>query len=260
MEQKYDGTHFLVMYLTGYGFFIYQVYVQILYSYHGMSLIIPLIIAALSMPIIVFYVVKKLNNHSTLSPKLQFIFTILNILYLSIVGIFTLNYVSVMVHNYYYQSVKSYIIATFLLLPIVYALFKKSKIYYSLAFILLSVFIIFNLVYTVNHEVAELFPLSNILKIDNEKVLQHLLQDFLYLIFRYYLFQILVYVRMILFIYLFHSFNSRSKIIFYYILHQINKKGNSKHIINSLVNLNISLISIFAFLSLFSCIFLTIFN
>ena len=167
MEKKYDGTHFLVMYLTGYGFFMYQVYVQILYSYHGMSLVIPLILAALFMPLILFYVVKKINNNSKLSIKLQFVFTILNILYLSIVGILTLNYVSVMVHNYYYQSVKSFIIAIFLIIPIIYALFKTAKNYYSLSFLLLLVFVIFNFVYAINHEVAEVYPLSNVLKINN---------------------------------------------------------------------------------------------
>lgn len=171
MEKKYDGTHFLIMYLTGYGFFIYQVFIQILYSYHGMSLIIPVIIGALLMPLIIFYVIKKLNNNSTLSIKLNFVFTILNIIYLGVIGILTLNYVCVMVHNYYYQSVKSYIIAIFFLIPILYALIKKSKIYYSLSFIMLGVFIIFNLVYAVNHEVAELFPLSNALIIDHPLIL-----------------------------------------------------------------------------------------
>ena len=82
MEKKYDGTHFFIMYLTGYGFFMYQVYIQILYSYHGMELIIPVIIGALLMPLLVFYVVKKINNNSKLSVKLHFVFTILNILYL----------------------------------------------------------------------------------------------------------------------------------------------------------------------------------
>ncbi len=166
MERKYDGTHFLIMYLTGYGFFIYQVYIQILYAFHGMKLIIPVIVGALLMPLILFYVIRKINKNSTLSIKLGFTFTILNIIYLTITSILTLNYVSVMVHNYYYQSVQSFIIAIVLLLPILYVMFKNSKIYYSLAFILFGVFFIFNFVYTVNHEVAELFPLSNIFHID----------------------------------------------------------------------------------------------
>ena len=113
MENKIDGTHYLLMYLTGYGFYSYQIYTQLLYSFHGLDLLIPFSISFLLLPIFVFYVCKKINSNKTLEHKTNFVFTILTILYLSIVTLLSLNYASVMVHNYYYQSTKSYIISLF---------------------------------------------------------------------------------------------------------------------------------------------------
>lgn len=167
MEKKFDGTHYLIMYLTGYAFYMYQVYSQLLYSYHGLSLIIPFCVAFLLMPLTMFYVCKKLNNRSQLKSKGHFVFTIIALLYFFIVGIVTINYASVMIHNYYYQSVQSYIIAFFLLIPILYIAFKNSKIYYSMAFLLFIVYLIFKFLYIVNHEVTDFYPLFNTLTINN---------------------------------------------------------------------------------------------
>ena len=124
MEKKYSGTHFFIMYLTGYAFFTYQIYSQLLFAYYGVDLIIPFSISFLLMPFILFYVIKKINNNFTFPIKLNFVFTILNIIYLALMTIIILNYSAVMVHNYYYQSVKSYIIAFFFLIPVIYILFK----------------------------------------------------------------------------------------------------------------------------------------
>jgi len=167
MTKKIDGTHFLIMYLTGYAFYMYQVYSQLLYSFNGLSLIIPFCIAFLIMPITTFYICKKLNNRSQLEKKSHFVFTIIMLFYFFIVGIITINYASVMIHNYYYQSVQSYIIAVFLLIPIFYIAFKNSRIYYSLAFLLFVVYLLFKFLYIINHEVTDLYPLFNTLSINN---------------------------------------------------------------------------------------------
>lgn len=167
MIKKYDGTHFLLMYLTGYAFFSYQIYSQILFSYHGVDLIIPLSIAFLLMPLIIFYVIRKINNKARFNHTMHFIFNILNIVYLSIISLLILNYASVMVHNYYYQSVKSYIIAFFFLIPIFYILFKNSRVYYSLAFVIFFIYLLFKFLYLVNHEVIDFYPLYNALSIDS---------------------------------------------------------------------------------------------
>ena len=161
MEKKIDGTHYLIMYLTGYGFFSYQVYTQLLYSYYSLKLVIPFCIAFLIFPLMVLYICKKINNKSYLEHKMNFVFNVLTIVYLIIVSIIAHNYASVMIHNYYYQSVKTYIITFFLLLPTIYILFKSSKVYYSLAFVIFSVFLLFNFLYIINHETIDFYPLYN---------------------------------------------------------------------------------------------------
>lgn len=163
MEKKIDGTHYLLMYLTGYGFYSYQVYTQLLYSFHGLRLVIPFIIGFLLFPLLIFYICKKINNKSSFKHKTNFIYTIITITYLVIISLMTINYASVMIHNYYYQSIKTYIIAFFLLLPMLYMTFKTSKTYYSFAFILFGVFLLFNFFYIINHEVTDLYPLYNTL-------------------------------------------------------------------------------------------------
>lgn len=167
MEKKIDATHYLIMYLAGYGFFSYQVYTQLLYSIYGLRLAIPFSIAFLLFPLAVLYVCKKINSKNTFEHKTNFIFNILCILYLIIVSVITLNYASVMIHNYYYQSTKSYVITLFLLFPTIYVVFKNSKIYYSLAFIMFFVFLLFNFLYIINHETTDFYPLYNSLFIEN---------------------------------------------------------------------------------------------
>ena len=167
MKKQIDGTHYLIMYLTGYGFFSYQVYTQLLYSYYGLHLVIPFCIAFLFFPLLVLYVCKKINKRMSLEHKTKFVFNILTIIYLIVVSIIAHNYASVMIHNYYYQSTKTYIITFFLLLPTIYVLFKSSKIYYSLAFIIFSVFLLFNFLYIINHETVDFYPLYNTLFINN---------------------------------------------------------------------------------------------
>lgn len=171
MENKFDATHYLLMYLTGYGFYSYQVYTQLLYSFHGLELIIPFIISYLLLPLIVFYVCKKINKKTQMEYKTHFVFNILTILYLSIISLLVLNYASVMVHNYYYQSTKSYIITLFFLAPIIYITFKNSKIYYSLAYILFFIFLLFNFFYTINHETTDFYTLYNAFSITNPLIL-----------------------------------------------------------------------------------------
>ena len=166
MENKIDGTHYLLMYLTGFGFYSYQVYVQLLYANYGLELLIPFSIVFLLLPLIILYVCKKLNNRVLLEVKTNFVFNILTIIYLTFIALLTINYACVMVHNYYYQSTKSYIISIFFLLPIFYMLFKSSKTYYSFAYLIFLVFLAFNFFYIINHEIKDLFPLYNSLFID----------------------------------------------------------------------------------------------
>ena len=166
MEKKIDGTHYLLMYLTGFGFYTYQVYVQLLYASYGLRLVIPFIIAFFIMPITIFYVCRKINKRAKLDSKTNLIFSVLSIIYFLIVSLLTINYASVMVHNYYYQSTKSYIISFFFLIPVIYVCIKSSKTYYSLAFLIFLVFLLFNFFYIINHEVMEFYPLYNCLFID----------------------------------------------------------------------------------------------
>ena len=167
MEEKIDATHYLVMYLAGFGFYSYQVYTQLLYSFYGLSLVIPFIIAFTLLPLVIYYVCKNINKKDRLNHKTNFLYTIVTIIYLAITSLVTLNYASVMVHNYYYQSTDSYIIAFFLIIPIIYMLFKSSKTYYSLAFIMFFVYLLFNFLYSINHETVDLFPLFNSLNISS---------------------------------------------------------------------------------------------
>lgn len=171
MNKQIDATHYIVMYLTGYAFFTYQVYSQILFSKHGLSLIIPFIIAFLLMPIVIFYICKKLSSDHNFEIKTNFIYTLLTMLYLLVTGIIILNYASVMIHNYYYQSTQSFIIAFFLLIPVFYMTFKGSKVYYSLAFVLFAVYLFYKILYIINHEVSDIYPLYNILNIDNPLII-----------------------------------------------------------------------------------------
>ena len=166
MEKKYDATHYIIMYLTGYAFFTYQVYSQLLFAFHGLSLIIPFCIAFLLMPLVIFYISKKINNQAKFEIKTNFVYTILTIIYLLLLAVITLNYASVMIHNYYYQSIQSYIIAFFLLIPIFYITIKDSRVYYSLAIILFFVYVFYKFLYISNHEVIDLYPLYNVLFID----------------------------------------------------------------------------------------------
>ena len=163
MEKRIDGTHYLLMYLTGFGFYTYQVYVQLLYASYGLRLVIPFIISFLLMPLSILYVCIKFNKKPRLNPKTNLIFNVLSILYLIITSLLTINYASVMVHNYYYQSTKSYIISFFFIIPVIYVCFKSSKTYYSLAFIIFLIFLLFNFFYTINHEVTDFYPLYNTL-------------------------------------------------------------------------------------------------
>ena len=167
MEEKYDGTHYVFIYLIGYAFYTYQVLSQLLYSQYSLAVVLPFSIALLFLPLTTFYICKKLNNRVTMKPKVRFIFNLISILYLIVVNLIALNYVSVMIHNYYYQSVQCYIIAFFVMLPAFYASLKKSKVFYSLAFILTIFFFIFKSIYMLTHKTTDFYPLYNIFTTDN---------------------------------------------------------------------------------------------
>lgn len=163
MNSKYNVNAYIIMYLIGYSFYFHQVYTQILYSKIGLQFIIPFLIAYALFPIFFLYVTKKISYKFNF--KIDFIYKILTILYLFLNSLIVINYASVMIHNYYYQDTNSLIVCFFLLLPILYACIKGSKIYHSLVFFICLIFIGFKLLYGLNPNTYDIYPLYNTLYI-----------------------------------------------------------------------------------------------
>jgi len=165
MTKKFNVNSYIIIYLIGYSFYFHQIYTQILYPYFSLDFVLPFSLGYLLMPLFIFYVCKKL--HSKANVKIDFIYKILSIIYLFITSLIILNYVSVMIHNYYYQDTNSLIISIFLLLPLIYVSFKTSNVYYSLTSIILIIFICFKLLYGLNMNTFDMYPLYNTLFIND---------------------------------------------------------------------------------------------
>ena len=165
MTKKYDINAYIIMYLIGYSFYFHQVYTQLLYSKIGLGFVIPFLICYILLPILFIYIIKKIKYKFNF--KLDFFFKILTIIYLFITSIIVINYASVMIHNYYYQDTNSLIVSLFFLLPILYVTIKGSNVYYSLIFFITLIFIGFKLLYGLNPNTSDIYPLYNILNINN---------------------------------------------------------------------------------------------
>ena len=163
--KKYNVNFYIIMYLIGYSFYFHQVYTQILYSKLGLQFIIPFLLGYLLLPIFFIYISKKINYK--LNYKLNFMYKILTIIYLAINSLIVINYVSVMIHNYYYQATNSLVVCFFLLLPLLYVVIKGSDIYYSLIFFVLIIFTGFKLLYGLNPNTSDFYPFYNILNMKN---------------------------------------------------------------------------------------------
>lgn len=165
MTNKYNINGYIIMYLIGYSFYFHQVYTQILYSKKGLALVIPFLIGYLLFPLFFLYIIKKFSFK--FNYKVEFLYKSLSIIYLLTTSLIIINYASVMIHNYYYQDANSLIIAFFILLPILYASIKGSSVYHSLIFFISLIFIGFKLLYGLNPNTYDIYPLYNTLNINN---------------------------------------------------------------------------------------------
>ena len=163
--KKYNVNHYVIMYLIGYSFYFHQIYTQILYSKLKLQFAIPFLLGYLLLPLFLVFICKKINHK--FNYKLNFMYKMLTIIYLAISSLIVINYVSVMIHNYYYQATNSLVVCFFLLLPLLYVVIKGSNIYYSLIFFVFIIFIGFKLLYGLNPNTNDLYPFYNILNIDN---------------------------------------------------------------------------------------------
>ena len=163
MLNKYNVNAYIIIYLIGYSFYFHQVYTQILYSNIGLQFVIPFLIAYLLLPFFFIYICKKITHKFHF--KLDFIYKMLTMVYLLLNSLIVINYASVMIHNYYYQDTNSLIVCFFLLLPILYVCIKGSNVYHSLVFFIVLIFIGFKLLYGLNINTYDIYPLYNTLQI-----------------------------------------------------------------------------------------------
>lgn len=175
-EKKTSSLNFILIFFLSYSFYTLQVLTQLLFNYYSKQAVIIICSFYLLLPFIIFFICKIINNnkikHNT---KNNFIFSFLSSLYLILTCIISIVFMSNIIILYYYQETSLIILLAFLILPIIYTLFKNENNFFSLASILLIIYVLFKYSYLANSSPIDTYVFNNILNIEKNNILSIIL-------------------------------------------------------------------------------------
>lgn len=175
-NQKSNSLNYFIVFLLSYSFYTIQILSQNLFYLYSKFATPIICLFYLIFPLIIFFICKAINKTKIKeNSKNNFIYTILSSLYLIITSILSLTTIVNIILIYYYQQVSIIILLLFLILPIIYTLIKGDKNFFSLASILLIIFIGFKYSYLSNSTSFEAYPFYNILNIEKSKLISLLI-------------------------------------------------------------------------------------
>ncbi len=171
-EQKTNSTNILIIFFLSYSFYTIQVLTQqLFYSYSKQSIFI-ICLFYLLFPLMVFITCKIINNR-ILKNKIQnnFLYSIISSIYLLLTTIISVINISNIILIYYYPQSSLIILLIFLSLPLIYTIIKGENNFFSLAFILLMIMIIFKYSYLANPSKFDSYTFYNFFKINKDNIL-----------------------------------------------------------------------------------------
>lgn len=175
-NQKSNSLNYFIVFLLSYSFYTIQILSQNLFYIYSKFATPIICLFYFAFPLTIFLICKAINKTKIKQNfKNNFIYTILSSLYLIITSILSLTTIVNIILIYYYQQVSIIILLLFLILPIIYTLIKGDKSFFSLASILLIIFIGFKYSYLSNSTPLELYPFYNILNIKKSKIISLLI-------------------------------------------------------------------------------------
>jgi len=170
-EKKTSSLNFLLIFFLSYSFYTIQILTQeLFYLYSKQS--VPIICAFFILfPLITFIICKMINkNKIKNNTKNNFVFSIFTSIYLILTTIISIINIANIIMIYYYQQTSIIILLIFLVLPIIYIIIKGENNFFSLASVLLIIYIIFKYAYIKNYPSIDIYTFHNILKIDKSNI------------------------------------------------------------------------------------------
>jgi len=150
-EKKTSSLNFLLIFFLSYSFYTFQILTQQLFKSYSKESVLIICILFLLSPIITFFICKIINkNKLKKNTKNHFLFSILTSLYLILTTVISIVNIVNIIILYYYQQTSIIILLIFLTLPLLYTLIKGENNFFSLASILLIIFIFFKYAYLKN--------------------------------------------------------------------------------------------------------------
>jgi len=170
-EKKTSSLNFLLIFFLSYSFYTFQILTQQLFKSYSKESVLIICILFLLSPIITFFICKIINkNKLKKNTKNHFLFSILTSLYLILTTVISIVNIVNIIILYYYQQTSIIILLIFLTLPLLYTLIKGENNFFSLASILLIIFIFFKYAYLKNSSSIETYVFYNILKINKSNI------------------------------------------------------------------------------------------
>ena len=171
-EKKVSSLNYFIIFFLSYSFYTIQILTQQLFKFYSKEAVVIICIFYLLSPILVYLVCKKINDRETkVSIKRNFLFSFLTSLYLIFTTLISIISIANIIILYYYQQSSLIILLVFLTLPIIYTLIKGENNFFSLASVLLIIFIVFKYAYLSNFSSIDTYVFSNIFKITKSNFL-----------------------------------------------------------------------------------------
>lgn len=175
-ENKVTSLNFILIFFLSYSFYTLQVLTQLLFNYYSKQSIAIICSFYILLPFIIFFICKIINNNKIkYLTKNNFIFSFLSSLYLILTCVISIVFISNIIILYYYQQTSLIILLVFLILPIIYTLFKGDNNFFSLASILLIIYVLFKYSYLANTSPIDTYTFHNIFNIEKDNLLSIIL-------------------------------------------------------------------------------------
>lgn len=169
--KKTSSLNFILIFFLSYSFYTIQILTQELFFLYSKQSIIIICSLFTLFPLITFFICKSINKSKIKNnTKNSFAYSLFSSLYLIITAIISILYISNIILIYYYQQTSIIILLLFLALPIIYIIIKGENNFFSLASILLIIYIIFKYSYIKNYPPIDTYTFYNISKIDKNNI------------------------------------------------------------------------------------------
>lgn len=175
-EKKTTSLNFILIFFLSYSFYSLQVLTQLLFNYYSKKSIIIICFLYLLLPILIYFICKIINkNRLKHNTKNNFIYSFLSSVYLIFTCAISIVYIANIIILYYYQQTSIIILLIFTMLPIIYTIIKGENNFFSLASILLIIYVLFKYAYLGNPSAIDFYVFYDILKIDQSNILSIIL-------------------------------------------------------------------------------------